>query len=299
MREGLASIFVYLLGPYRIKIIFHTGTEDILEKTRTWYKDFISNEVSDMNSIHHTCNIEFWRNEELKFPIEKEEVSWLSSHEVLFSSIEGILINIRWSEDYAISYVGVVQDRNIIYHGIPENYFWEAVQRFVIIPYLIANKTIFLHCGAIIKNGFAHVFLGENGAGKTTLIQIAQRTGYEIITDDTALLAQKDGRFLLTRSSYLSKSAIVGKEGIWPIKKFYLLSKNSESILNKASRSEFVTSLNARFYETFLLRHIFTFGELGKKVERHITQSVLLCSRKYCSDKLMFSLDIPLEKYIV
>ena len=53
---------------------------------------------------------------------------------------------------------------------------------------------LLLHCAAVVVDGAVHLFLGRSGAGKTTLARKALAEGFEVLSDDTAVLQYKGAR---------------------------------------------------------------------------------------------------------
>ncbi|MEK4877982.1 MULTISPECIES: hypothetical protein [Paenibacillus] len=292
-------MFIYKLGPYRIKVVFHRYTEEIYQKALNWYSHVLENSTQgkDDFSIDHTCYIEEWTFNNWSQNQQEDSIEWRSKDNVQFISKEGIDIDVTWENNKTVSRVKVNQNTNIVFNGIPENYFWDAIQRFAVMPFITNRRSLFIHCAAIIVENKAHVFLGENGAGKTTLVNIALKSKYEAITDDTALLIKEEGKYYISATPYLSKSGFIGRNGNFEVDKLYLLEKHHITILGNATRMEFMDSLAIRFYETLLLGNIFVDSEIGKNIKNHIMQASLTISRSYNCYTLLFSQNIDLKSF--
>ncbi|MEK5163584.1 hypothetical protein NYE69_14760 [Paenibacillus sp. FSL R5-0527] len=180
-----------------------------------------------------------------------------------------------------------------------EDRSWEFSQRISLFPKFIQMDAFLLHSVCVVgEHGRAIVFLGQSGAGKSTIAQKAIKSGYSVITDDTALMMFYSGELVVHSTPYISRSGLIGGCGSWPVDAFVLLEKDAFNAVMPASKEAFVQSLQERIFETQYLCHIFSFtsGGLGGTLAKRLLGYTRKITRRYKAYHLQFNLNLNLEE---
>jgi len=93
---------------------------------------------------------------------------------------------------------------------------------------LAGSGGLLLHAAAVVKDGFAYIFLGADGAGKTTVTNLSKE--YLVLHDDK-IVVRKQGRKFLAFASFRPKEGKFGyschKKG-FPIKAVFFIKKSKK-----------------------------------------------------------------------
>jgi hypothetical protein len=112
---------------------------------------------------------------------------------------------------------------------------------------------IFCHCCSAIINNVGIIFLGDSGAGKTTLATIIQQGGGHILSDDQALLFQKDDKLLMTGIPRGNGDYPYFSDIVVPVNKIFLLDKHSPIGEYDINLKERYMSISKSFFGTTII----------------------------------------------
>ncbi|MBA4493470.1 hypothetical protein ACFO25_13550 [Paenactinomyces guangxiensis] len=285
-------MFVYRFGPFFVKVIFPSGTVDLEKKAKRWYKHVL---VDHVTTIDHVSYLSRWDLCPDLIPPTEDRILWQET-KLELQSIFNINLWGSWNPDSF--------DANLQLQGgcrlDSHTHFkmWEFVQRISLYPKIVNSRAFMLHCVALLINGKVSLFMGPSGAGKSTIAEKAIESGYQVLTDDTALL-MFDSQDQLTAwaTPYPSKSGLIGLAGSFPVSRFYVLKHSPQVEIKPLPRNIFARSLLERIFETQYSSHVFGFKSkgLGKDVFQKIYHFANLVTKKYTAEQFGFSLDTTLK----
>lgn len=284
------NLFTYQFGPLIVKVTFNEKLKFLEDKVKEYYSHAL---IRNGDNFDHHSHIELWEFDSYA-PSQDDNIVWVENM-VDVESKRNIKINVKWNQELN-TIVNVYEGKDDSFEKDQKKY-WEFAQRISIYPSLI-NKNIFmLHCAAIIIDEKVHIFLGPSGSGKSTLANKAIKSGYKVLTDDTAILSFEENSLMAFSAPYKSKSGLVGDKGVYEVSKFYLLEKDLEEKIEIIEKNEFLRSLQERIYEAGYLSHVFSYKSKnpGLTVSTELLKNAFLISKKYQAYKFKSRLESDIK----
>jgi hypothetical protein len=273
-------LFKYRFGPLNVQVNFSRSTFHIEKEVKKYHSHVLLDNGSD---VLHQITLDDWKEESIEKSVPEDTVIWNENKAYIYSAqfiqIEGVWDQQNLSSTFYVE-TGIDPVR-----PSDTSRFWEFVQRVSIYPILIRNKSIMLHCAGIVVDGLAYLFLGPSGAGKSTIASKAKQSGFQVITDDTAILSldPKTNEWFVFSTPYISKSGFIGEDGHYKVGGFFILDQHPENWVEKVKRSDFTKCLLERIFETQYLCLVFSVQSkgLGREVAQEIIRLSSNLTKKY------------------
>jgi len=290
---------LYNFSSETVKVNFNHKIKSFESDAINWYSHAILDSNSSKVEASHTCNLLDWevmstnRNE-----LNGDQVVW-NTNKLIVNSIQNISLSVEWDDELNTS-ISIIERKTL--DEVNERWrFWEFIQRISIYPHLLRSNKFLVHCVAIVNEGKAYIFMGPSGVGKSTIATKAIKSGYKILSDDTVLVevCNKTGKLFAQTTPYKSKSGIIGIDGRYEVKNFFILEQHKNNFLEEVKRIQFAKSLIERVFETQYISHVFDFRSngIGVKSSKRILDLVNYTSRNYRCFKLYNNIDFDLVNF--
>jgi hypothetical protein len=89
---------------------------------------------------------------------------------------------------------------------------------------LVREGAFLLHSSAAVVGREAYVFFGHSGAGKSTSALLFRDAGHRVLSDDLNILCEREGRWYVQASPYVSEVRRV-EPGLFPVRRLFFLFK--------------------------------------------------------------------------
>jgi len=93
---------------------------------------------------------------------------------------------------------------------------------------LVREGAFLLHSSAAVVGREAYVFFGHSGAGKSTSALLFKDAGHRVLSDDLNILCERDGRWFVQASPYVSEVRRV-EPGLFPVRRLFFLFKSRDN----------------------------------------------------------------------
>lgn len=269
--------YSYLYGPLKVGVQFGDQLSPLTEKLIEFYAPF---KIDNSGEKDHICTITLWEQGKYIEP-ENDILTW-SGRKLKIETTRNIAVDAQWDKNLDCN-IKVYEGNNPIKTNDLLRY-WEFSQRISIYPKLIKANAMLLHCSAFAVNNKAYIFIGPGGAGKSTIAMAAEKKGYTVITDDTAILEFKENKIIAYASPYKSKSGIIGSKGSWEVNSFYVLNKEHEESISEINIKDFTKNLQERIYESQYWAHLFPFpsrNEFSRNISLQMMKNARYISTNY------------------
>ena len=110
----------------------------------------------------------------------------------------------------------------------PESNLQTEVENFLRVftaVLLVREGAFLLHSSAAVVGREAYVFFGHSGAGKSTSALLFKDAGHRVLSDDLNILCERDGRWFVQASPYVSEVRRV-ETGLFPVRRLFFLFKS-------------------------------------------------------------------------
>lgn len=96
-----------------------------------------------------------------------------------------------------------------------------------------------VHSSGLVKEGKAHLFIGDSSDGKTTVYEFGKKRGFLTLSDDLNVIFQKDGNYFAVAASFYGRLPQNEKpQEKFVVSSIYRLRKASENKLKKLTKAE-------------------------------------------------------------
>lgn len=151
-------------------------------------------------------------------------------------------------------------------HGVARTHTLDSFLRILMSVQMVRYQGLLLHAATIVRDGCAHVFMGQSGVGKSTLARLAPAG--TVLTDEVSLLRRTDSGWKAFGTPFWGEFRAGGKNVAAPVAAVY--------ILRHAARHR-VTQMPARRRLPELLANVLFF-----KTDRQDLQMLLQVAHSLC-----------------